>query len=111
MVFSDDGVPPPPSPTTTTPAPVPAPTATTTPAPAFAPVATPGPTPTVPTPEQLYSAKDVEDIGGTVTATAALYDPNGLADGGCDPAGCTADLTRVSVGRNVHRTTAALRNS
>lgn len=97
MVLSDDSVPPPPpSPATTTPSPVPAPTATTTtPAPAFAPVATPGPTPTVPTPEQLYSAKEVEDIGGTVTATAALYDTRGLADGGCDPAGCTADLTRV----------------
>eukprot|EP00752_Nemacystus_decipiens_P014962 g13321.t1 len=94
MVLADDTVPPPPSPTTTTPAPVSAPTATTTPAPAFAPVATPVPTSAVPTPEQLYAAKEVEDIGGTVTATAALYDPNVLADGGCDPAGCTAELTR-----------------
>lgn len=95
MVLSDDSVPPPSSPPTTTPAPVPAPTATTTPAPAFAPVATPAPVLAVPTPEQLYSAKDVEDFGGTVTATAELYDPRTSAENGCDPAGCTADLTRV----------------
>lgn len=106
MVLSDDdGVTPPPSPTTTTPAPVLPPTATTTPAPVFAPVATPAPTAVVPTPEQLYSAKDVEDIGGTVTATAALYDPNLEADGGCDPAGCTAELTRVRRNRPRRRCT------
>lgn len=75
-------------------APPPTPAVTTTPAPVFAPVATPGPSSTVPTPEQLYAAKEIGEVG-TVTATAALYDPALLADGGCDPAGCTADLTRV----------------
>eukprot|EP00903_Cladosiphon_okamuranus_P018634 g17151.t1 len=95
MVLTGDSVPPSPSPSTVTPAPVPAPTATTAPAPVFAPVATPAPVLAVPTPEQLYAAKDVEDIGGTVTATAELYDPRTYEDNGCDPAGCTADLTRT----------------
>lgn len=31
-----------------------------------------------------------------VTETASLYDLRVAADGGCDPAGCTAALTRVS---------------
>ncbi|CAM9918634.1 unnamed protein product, partial [Ectocarpus sp. 8 AP-2014] len=80
MVLSD-GVVSPPSPSTTTPAPV------------FAPVATPSPTPTVPTPEQLFAAKEIDEIGA-VTTTATLFDPSLLADDGCDPSGCTADLTR-----------------
>ncbi|CAM9160508.1 unnamed protein product [Ectocarpus sp. 4 AP-2014] len=80
MVLSD-GVVSPPSPSTTTPAPV------------FAPVATPSPTPTVPTPEQLFAAKEIDEIGA-VTTTATLFDPSLLADNGCDPSGCTAGLTR-----------------
>lgn len=32
---------------------------------------------------------------GTVTASAALYDPNVVSANGCDPSGCTAALTRV----------------
>lgn len=34
---------------------------------------------------------------GTVTTSAALYDTRLSAGNGCDPAGCTADLTRVSL--------------
>eukprot|EP00752_Nemacystus_decipiens_P014960 g13319.t1 len=67
------------------------PTITPTPPPIVAPVATP--TPTVATPEQLFSAKEIGTIG-TVTVTADLFDTNLAADGGCDPAGCTAALTR-----------------
>lgn len=83
MVLSD-GVTPPPSPTAGTPAPV------------YAPVATPTPTPVVPTPEQLYSAKEVGTVG-TVTTSATLFDPSLSEDDGCDPSGCTAALTRVSL--------------
>lgn len=68
------------------------PLATPTPAPVFAPVATVSPT--VPTPEQLYSAKEIGTIG-TVTATANLYDTR-LDGVGCGPNGCMASLTRVS---------------
>ena len=32
---------------------------------------------------------------GTVTATAALYDPRLGSANGCDPDGCTSALTRV----------------
>lgn len=32
---------------------------------------------------------------GDVTTSAALYDARLAADNGCDPAGCTANLTRV----------------
>lgn len=32
---------------------------------------------------------------GTVTATADLYDARLSNDDGCDPDGCTADMTRV----------------
>ena len=32
---------------------------------------------------------------GTVATAAALYDTRLVADGGCDPAGCTSALTRV----------------
>lgn len=32
---------------------------------------------------------------GTVTATADLYDARQSSEGGCDPDGCTAALTRV----------------
>ncbi|CAM9622988.1 unnamed protein product [Ectocarpus sp. 6 AP-2014] len=80
MVLSGDGLAPPPSPPTTTPAPV------------FAPVATA--TPTVATPEQLWSAKEIETQDTTVTTTADLFDPALATDNGCDPAGCTAALTR-----------------
>lgn len=31
-----------------------------------------------------------------VTVVASLYDLRAADDGGCDPAGCTATLTRVS---------------
>lgn len=77
-----DGVSPSPSPTISTPAPV------------FAPVGTPSPTPVAKTPEQLFSAKEIGTIG-TVTVTADLFDPRSADDNGCDPSGCTADLTRV----------------
>ncbi|CAM9842773.1 unnamed protein product, partial [Ectocarpus sp. 8 AP-2014] len=80
MVLSGDGLAPPPSPPTTTPAPV------------FAPVATA--TPTVATPEQLWSAKEIGTQDTTVTTTADLFDPALATDNGCDPAGCTAALTR-----------------
>eukprot|EP00752_Nemacystus_decipiens_P007213 g6456.t1 len=80
MVLSD-GVAPPPTPTTTTPAPV------------VAPVATTAPTATVPSPTQVIPAVEVGTIG-SVTATADLFDPNLVADNGCDPSGCTAALTR-----------------
>lgn len=33
---------------------------------------------------------------GTVDATATFFDTNLASANGCDPAGCTADLTRVS---------------
>eukprot|EP00903_Cladosiphon_okamuranus_P020463 g18782.t1 len=100
-----DATPPPPSPTTPIPTPAPgtlAPVAGTpapgtlapvagTPAPVagtLAPVAgTPAPAPTTGTEEE---AGDV----GTVTTASDLYDTNLSGDGGCDPAGCTADLTR-----------------
>lgn len=83
IVVLSDGVAPPPTPATTTPAPV------------VAPVATPAPIPTAPTPDQVNTPVEVGTIG-TVTTTAALFDPNLLADNGCDPSGCTAALTRVS---------------
>lgn len=35
-----------------------------------------------------------------VTVAASLYDLRVAADGGCDPAGCTAALTRVSHTQN-----------
>ncbi|CAM9345379.1 unnamed protein product [Hapterophycus canaliculatus] len=73
-------------------APPPSPTATT-PAPVFAPVATPNPTPVVPTPEQLYSAKEIGTVG-TVTTSATFFDQRLTADGGCDPSGCVAAFTR-----------------
>lgn len=38
---------------------------------------------------------------GTVTATAALYDPSLGISNGCDPDGCTAALTRVRRGTSV----------
>ena len=74
-----DGTTPPPSPTT--PIPTPAPVAGTTPAPAS------------PTTGTEQEAGEV----GTVTATSDLYDTNLSGAGGCDPAGCSADLTRVSM--------------
>ncbi len=48
----------------------------------------------------LYGAEDIEaGTLGTVTATAALYDPSLGSANGCDPDGCTAALTRVSLWR------------
>ncbi|CAM9688654.1 unnamed protein product [Scytosiphon promiscuus] len=81
MVLSD-GVAPPPSPTTITPAPV------------FSPIGVPTPSPTVATPEQLFASRDIGLEDTTVTVTATLFDPSLSDDNGCDPAGCTADLTR-----------------
>lgn len=34
---------------------------------------------------------------GTVEVAAALFDPNDSTANGCDPAGCTASLTRVRI--------------
>ncbi|CAM9225071.1 unnamed protein product [Ectocarpus fasciculatus] len=65
---------------------------TTTQAPVLAPIATP--TPTVATPEQLWSAQEIGTQDTTVTTTADLFDPDLSIDNGCDPAGCTAALTR-----------------
>ncbi|CAM9582225.1 unnamed protein product [Ectocarpus fasciculatus] len=65
---------------------------TTTQAPVLAPVATPSPT--VATPEQLWSAQEIGTQDTTVTTTANLFDPDLSIDSGCDPAGCTAALTR-----------------
>lgn len=81
MVLSGDGLAPPPSPPTATPAPI------------FAPVATA--TPTAATPEQLWSAKVIGTQDTMVTTSADLFDPSLATDNGCDPAGCTAALTRV----------------
>ena len=78
----------------------PTPAIDATPSPVVAPIATSAPT--VATPEQLFSAREIGTIG-SVTATADLFDPN-LADaGGCDPAGCTAALTRVRLLRYSRR--------
>lgn len=77
MVLSD-GTPPPPSP------------ATTTPAPLVAPVLAPTPTLDEPVPQ------DVGTQGTTITTTTSFFDPRSSADNGCDPDGCTGELTRVS---------------
>lgn len=62
--------------------------------PAATPTATPIPTPAPAAP----TAGTEQEAGavGTVTATSDLFDTNLSAAKGCDPAGCVADLTRVS---------------
>lgn len=40
-------------------------------------------------------AEEVGTQGTTITATAELFDPRLSNQNGCDPAGCTAALTRV----------------
>lgn len=87
-MLSGGSPPPPPSPTTTT-------ITTTTPSPVAAPVASPTPAP-VGLVRDEPAAEEVGTQGATITATAALFDPSLSADDGCDPAGCTAALTRVS---------------
>lgn len=56
-------------------------------------------------PQVEILADDGEDSGATVveagklgivTTTSAVYDTRLAAANGCDPEGCTADLTRVS---------------
>ena len=39
------------------------------------------------------------DIATTVTVDAPLYDTRLRADNGCNPAGCSGDLTTVSGGK------------
>lgn len=58
----------------------------------------PPPSPVTPIPTPAPAAGTEQEAGdvGTVTATSDLYDTNLSGAGGCDPAGCSADLTRVS---------------
>ncbi|CAM9345645.1 unnamed protein product [Scytosiphon promiscuus] len=44
--------------------------------------------------QQQRGGKFIAGTVSTVTATAALYDTSLADDNGCDPSGCTADLTR-----------------
>lgn len=45
-----------------------------------------------------------------VTVDAPLYDPSLIAGGGCDPAGCVGDFTRVSqVGCTQNKSTPSMR--
>ena len=60
----------------------------------------PSPTTIIPTPaptsrSTIGTEQEAGDVG-TVIATSDLYDTSLSGAGGCDPAGCTADLTRVS---------------
>lgn len=69
---------------------------TDTPSPAATP-APAAPTAGTPAPAAPTTGNELEaGAVGTVTASSDLYDANLSAAGGCDPAGCIADLTRVS---------------
>ncbi|CAN0133967.1 unnamed protein product [Scytosiphon promiscuus] len=81
MVLSG-GVAPPLSPTPTTPAPV------------LAPVIDPTDSPVAPTPHQLVLSEEIRYEDTTVTITTTQFDSRLSDDGGCDPSGCTAALTR-----------------